>query len=189
MSTFSFYSTIPQASDNPSVSQGQILQNFTSIPLWSAQDHYAYGTGTDGQHKWLNFPVNVAAPTPSGTQGAIYPVLDTNNALQLNWINKSGTVNLTGIPIVTGTAGASGYGFKTPWGITVNWGAATATGAGTNIIFQQQFTSAPQSIQLTVKDNAGAFSVSTGTSPSTTAFTAYVNNASPIPIWFLAWGV
>jgi hypothetical protein len=74
--SFPFYPNIPQPGDNPSVSQGELLQNFQSMgsaTSWTTIDHYGFGTGTDGQHKQITLPA-LSGPivSPSGTQSSIY---------------------------------------------------------------------------------------------------------------------
>src|SRR5690554_2847241 len=104
MPTFTFYDNIPQTTDDPSVSQAQLLQNNQTLALWAAVNHFAYGTGNDGYHQLLDFPNASSVPTPTGTQGSVYPVLDTNSALQLNWKNKDGTYPLTALAVDQGSS-------------------------------------------------------------------------------------
>lgn len=56
MSSFTYYSSIPQSTDVIANSQGQILTNFTSIGSWTAVDHYSFGTGKDGFHTHVTNP-------------------------------------------------------------------------------------------------------------------------------------
>jgi hypothetical protein len=80
--SFTFFPDIPQPGDDPSQSQGAILQNFAAIGTpatsppgsWTTQDHYGFGTGTDGQHKQVTFAGNNAPAPPVSP-----PVLFTQN--------------------------------------------------------------------------------------------------------------
>lgn len=93
-----YYPNNPTVNQNPSNSQPQILQNFASIGAstmsWTTQDHFGFGTGTDGQHKFVSLPANPSLSDPgtiSGLGSAIYPAAgsaDTSSA-QLFYRNKN----------------------------------------------------------------------------------------------------
>lgn len=98
MSSFTFFSNIPQPQDQPSVSQGEILQNFTALGRpdgaggsWTTQDHYGFGTGTDGEHKQVTF-ANVEAPAvPANPASILYTKNDAFANPQLFFLNNVNT--------------------------------------------------------------------------------------------------
>lgn len=98
--------TIPQASDNISTSQGEILTNFSQIGSLfgsnAAADHYAFNDATAAfraLHKQVTFPTPLgAAPAPSNPKGIIYPLADVNDTstrTQTYFKNGSTTHQLT----------------------------------------------------------------------------------------------
>lgn len=72
MASFTFYSTIPAANNNPSQDQPKMLQNNDSTNQILAVDHVSFNTDNGGTHKQVTFSSNNA---PSGYT---FPVLFTN---------------------------------------------------------------------------------------------------------------
>jgi hypothetical protein len=66
--------TIPAAGDDPSVSQGQIQSNFSTLAIDFAVNHVGYGTGpAEGKHKFVEMPARaVVPPTILAGEGAVY---------------------------------------------------------------------------------------------------------------------
>lgn len=55
--------TIPAAGDDPSVSQGQIQSNFSTLAIDFAVNHVGYGTGpAEGKHKFVEMPARAVVP-------------------------------------------------------------------------------------------------------------------------------
>lgn len=64
----SYNPAIPQATDRPSVSQGQILTNFNQINTQFGIEHNALVAGaSNGKHKYITLKQNPGAPLPVGT--------------------------------------------------------------------------------------------------------------------------
>lgn len=109
---------VPQGTDNLSVSQGQILGNFSQLNTQFAVDHVAFNTGSgngNGHHKKVTFDNAPVSPTLSGTQSAIYPQL-LNSAQNMVWGNASNATQITG-PY---SLAAQGYAFL-PGGLLIKW--------------------------------------------------------------------
>jgi hypothetical protein len=144
MPSFTFFSDIPQAGDNPSDSQPEILQNFTSLAdpagSWVTQDHYGFGTGFDGQHNQATFPKATSpVPTPGGTVGALFATVIAG-LNQLNFKNSSASYQLTNLPIITGanpgTAGGSVNYIDTPWNMRMYFGQTNSfNGSNRTVVF------------------------------------------------------
>lgn len=98
--SFSYNANIPQATDVIASSQGQILTNFQSIGAsnsWTTQDHYGFSTGTDGQHKQLNFPSNGSLGTMTSLASGVVtaPGSASNTTSQLFFKNATATVPIS----------------------------------------------------------------------------------------------
>ena len=70
--TFPVNGSIPQPNDIPSVSQGQLLDNFNNLVGWGAVDHIAYGAMNSGEHAQITLPANNPAGVQTGLESTIY---------------------------------------------------------------------------------------------------------------------
>jgi hypothetical protein len=96
MASLTYYPSIPQPGDLPSGSQSQILQNFTSIGTWVTEDHFGFGTGTDGEHQQVTLPVPLSSdPGATGNVCVLYTKLASGNP-QLFFQTAQGVLELTG---------------------------------------------------------------------------------------------
>src|ERR1700722_3679080 len=87
---------IPTSSQLLSVSQGQMLVNFTQLNTQFGVDHNAFESGAsngDGHHKQITFNAPPSTPTPTGTQSVIYPSAPVSNQ-ELKFINSAKTVQI-----------------------------------------------------------------------------------------------
>jgi len=139
MST-TFYPTIPQPNDIPSVSQGQILTNFQSISNWAVVDHIGYGTINAGKHDQVSMPDVTVQAAQTGNASVIFTELGTLNntsaqamfanaqgKFPINLIRAFGTFTTVAVP---GTVTLDNY-------YNVN---ATATGASLGITARYSIT-------------------------------------------------
>ena len=69
-----FQQNIPQATDNPSDSQSDLLGNFQALETWSDVNHVSLVTGgsDNGKHKFLQMPEQGSAPTTGANEGGLY---------------------------------------------------------------------------------------------------------------------
>lgn len=97
MSTFSFNSSIPQGTDNPSTSQGQFLTNFSSISGLIAEDHIGFNTANGGFHEQVTLPANNTPGAQTGLACTIYsnPGVANNAASMLFLKNASDVFQLS----------------------------------------------------------------------------------------------
>jgi hypothetical protein len=106
MSTYN--PNIPQGTDNLSVSQGQMLNNFTQLNTQFGVDHIAFNTGSangDGHHVKVFFDNAPSTPSVSGTQSVMFPAL-VSGQQQMMWKNASNSYQITGLPVTAGTNGS-----------------------------------------------------------------------------------
>ena len=99
-----YHPNIPRANDNPTVSQGQLLDNFGTLNTDFAINHVPFTAGGNaGFHTKVQFTdVLVADPVVTGTQSAVYPKL-VDGEPQLFFNNPVQVYPLTGLPFVNGT--------------------------------------------------------------------------------------
>lgn len=70
--SISYNNNIPQPLDNPSISQGEFLTNFSGIDQWTDRDHYKFSDENAGEHRFVNLPANLDPGSVSLLQSAIY---------------------------------------------------------------------------------------------------------------------
>lgn len=200
---------IPQATDNISDSQLDILTNFSQIgTLFGsnvAADHYSFSDPTSAYralHKQVTFPVPLgAAPAPASPKGIIYPLADPNDTstrTQMYFKNGSTTEQMTNR---FSDASSSGYimfaGSKD--NIIAMWGQENTPSSGNYpIIFPSiaNYVGSPVgfpnnvfhvylTVEATSSLNAPAVVVSQGTLAST-GFTLRVSTslANTVTHWF-----
>jgi len=131
--------SIPQANDDPTISQAQLLANFG---IWNSSfsaNHIPLTSGANqGFHTSIFFPTPLGSdPNLSAPISSLYPKSNgtTNELFFQNGATSANVKQLTNLPIVTGTAGATGFGFVTPWGWIVNCGTVPP-GTSASILFQ-----------------------------------------------------
>ncbi len=142
---------IPQASDNLSVSQGQIQNNFSQANSVMAVNHYPFDfatTSLEGKHKFCSF-VDQVSTDPSTATGemALY-----NKGDELFYrLQTSGTVVQ-----LTGPALNAGSGYTTlPGGVLMQWGTGVVSSGGViiTVTFPIAFSATPYSVSSTPYNN------------------------------------
>lgn len=117
----SFYiPAIPQAGDDPKVSQGQILGNFTRLNIDFNVDHVQYSASTNrGQHRKVTFQdVLGADPNKAGNIASLYTKLVSGNP-ELFYQNSTSVLQLTNPPRTTTD---DRHSMTSPWGIKFQFG-------------------------------------------------------------------
>lgn len=118
-----YNNNIPQAIDEPSDSQPQLLENTNSVETFLEVNHVTFVEDDYGKHKFVTMPLQVADPTTLATEGAIYAATGNySGILELFFRRPS---DATPIPF-TETNG-TGFTFL-PSGILVKWGNTNKTG-------------------------------------------------------------
>ena len=170
----SYNANIPQASDDPSQSQGQLLDNFQAINTFTAVNHVALNDSNQGKHKFMQMPEQSSAPTTTSNEGAIYTQESSltgntecvfrreSNGLQIEF---------------TGFLGAANGWSRFPSGILLKWGQSSSTGTGTTNFPTGAtipvFTAVYQVIITTFDDTGQPNSMSTLQGFTTTGVTTY----------------
>lgn len=100
----SYHPNIPQSNDDPSVSQGDMLDNFMKLNSDFAINHLPFTSGGNrGFHTLVQFPtVQASDPTVTGLESALYPLAGPTDS-ELFFRNVNSISQLTNLPIVNGT--------------------------------------------------------------------------------------
>lgn len=137
--SFPYNATIPQPGDNPSNSQGLILQNFTSIGSssgsWTTVDHYGFGTGTDGTHKQITFSnKNTPGSLPTDPSSIIFTKNNLAGFAYPFFLNGQASMVSKALPFLPDLVDSGfNHGFKIGT-MAFNFGDVPS-GTGTNIMF------------------------------------------------------
>lgn len=191
---------IPQANDDLSVSQPQILANFTEIATAFNLNHGDFNAIDQGKHKFVEMPnQNATPPVTIANEVGIYCNTSTlTNQPEMFFIKQNGTTAppplnaANGYEITSSNYIADGGWTRLPSGILIKWGQATAFPPATtlNFVFPVAATiPAFQSIyQVFVTDQSNPPRMYTVTTISTTNFNI-ISSAAGIGLRYLAIGV
>jgi hypothetical protein len=171
------------ATDLISVSQGQLLTNFTQLNTVFGGDHVEFNNATSanrGKHTVVHLRQQGSDGTTTSGEGALY--VKANN-LYFRQASNGTVIQLTG----ASTAASSGT-ILLANGIRMNWGNATGVWQGVNTVtYATAFSSAAWSITLTAQLTA-AFSGLTVYASGTTTFTPTSSYAPSHRINYIAIG-
>lgn len=190
---------IPQPSDIPAVSQGQILQNFQSIDDGTngfALNHVSLTNATVGQrgkHNMMQMPEQTIVPITAVNEGALYTKDDgTRTSLYWRQENNGTEIKITGLDPLSATPG---YTFL-PGGLLIQWGTVTAFNSGGTVTWPIAFTtffSATLSRREDAGNNRGFVQFDAVSGPSNTGAVVRVrdsngNQINNQTIYFIAIG-
>jgi len=173
----SFNPNIPQATDRPSASQGQLLINFQQLNTIFNDDHVAWNDATvanRGLHRKVTFPiVSVGDPVLAGTVGQIYTKTVAGVA-QAFFANSTSVFQITG---ATTTVAGGMTGFRAASGLIINYTSSLVafSNAGTAFVFAVPFTAAPAIVAQT--EGAGSANIGLSVAAVTNlGFTGFSSN-------------
>lgn len=152
----SYNPNIPQATDRPSVSQGQFLTNFQQLNTVFSNDHVAFNNATvanRGKHKKVTL-ISSSTPTTDPTDLALYSQTVGGVVKWFFMYPNTGSI----VQLSLGTAplsAASGYTWLAG-GMMMQWDKVINVPVGTsgNISFPVAFASTPYSITCTFSRSA-----------------------------------
>jgi hypothetical protein len=190
MPNYTYTTNIPLGTDNPSDSASQFNENFTSAASIVNVDLYGFNNNFGGTHQQVTFPIASPTPSPTGTIGVLYSLLDAGSASQLWFQNKNGSVQLTGISAgdqVSGTLSGTGGGnytvFTLPFGFRIFTGqAGSASGSRTLTMSASTFGA---TIYTAVCSPFGSGPIATSITPNAGAATFNIQSANAAPLYFL----
>lgn len=120
---------IPLATDQLSISQGDILGNFTALGAIAGNPtaNSASLNATVG-FNFVNFAQQSANPATGANQMALYTGVNGNSGVQEMYIQRENTSETT--PFTAGVLEPSGWSYF-PSGLIMTWGTGTIGGGGT----------------------------------------------------------
>lgn len=189
-----YLNNIPKATDDPTISQGQLLDNFSALNTSNSVNHVAYNNPNQGKHKFLQMPEQTIVPSTAVNEGAVYTKeVPTLLKTGLYWRDEDsggsgGTERqLTNLYITdlvnSGTAGGSLYKLVSPLGFVI-YGGRTATlptdGAGYTVKLANPGPALSTLITATATiddGNTGNIPTGVGVLATTNGMTIYVTKA------------
>ena len=138
-----YNSNIPQPNDDLSVSQPQILANFSTIATAFNLNHGNFNAVDEGKHRYVQMPnQNATPPTTIANETGIYCNTSTlTNQPELFFIKQNGTTappplnGANGYEITSSNYIANGGWTRLPSGILLKWGEAIAAPPATTLNF------------------------------------------------------
>ncbi len=121
---------IPQAADNPSQSQAQILDNFLAISGAFNTNHGNFNDPDEGKHIFLQMPEQTSVPTTAADEMALYTKESTLTSTSEMFIRRES--NGTEIEFTSSLPAINGW-TRLPSGILLKWGTASGSGAHTTL--------------------------------------------------------
>lgn len=166
---------IPQASDDPSQSQSQLLANFQELNTFLTVNHVSLNDGDEGKHKFLQMPTQSSAPTTGAAEGGLY-AKDVSGTPELFYRKESDGSELQ---LTTAYTAASSGQITFAGGLTMKWGVSSFSGSGTsvNVTYATPFASTGYNVVASLVGGQSAFSVSN--TSSATGFTMARSSSSP----------
>lgn len=125
----SYKAAIPQANDQISISQGDLLGNFTEINTYLTVDHEAFNGATQGKHKavhLINQSLAPTAPVTGAGECAIYSAPGVGAVPALFFKGQNSATTVDGIDFTSHVANATGW-TRLPSGILLQWGPWATT--------------------------------------------------------------
>ncbi len=177
MAFYPYNNGVPNAPDNPSQDQPDMLVNTQSISGIIAQDHTGFGVSNGGVHKQVRFAQNIAAPgIASGWVSALFS--DTLNGQAWPfWQNAGGSELIVGPSLNQLNNGyilIGAYMFQ--WGeiVTATVGGQAGIGA---VAFNPAFSAVPFVIKTQIEGiNTNIPRFAFWSNPLITGVTIYVTN-------------
>lgn len=185
----SYNSSTPQAADNPSTSQGQILDNFTEISTAFNLNHGNFNAATQGKHTLINFVRQTLPQSANANEGLLFAAL-VNGASELYYGRDStAAVQMTGQQPSTGGGTATSYSWNFVDGLSIRHGVVSHPANSTAISFDTAFPNTAYIVVLTPVGAAANATAWNAQSLTVNGFTlASTANPNPGSFYYLAIG-
>ena len=176
---------IPQATDDPSTSQAQLLDNFGELNTFLAVNHVALNASGQGKHTFAEL-VNQAAIPPGlvANEGTLY-TKQVSSVSQLFYTPDNSGIEYQ----MTGNFTSADIGsLLIPGGLIMNWGSGTIAGGSTPVTYHTAFTTATYVITLGNGANTPSTVFMTYNSPMLAGFTLLSNAGAGAAYSYIAIG-
>ena len=133
---------IPQPTDRLKISQADLLANFQELFTFFGVNHYNFGDQNAGKHKFLQFPIQGAAPATGLTETALYSATGATSGVP-ELVFRRANNGIT-VPFTEGANVLQGW-TRLPSGLVMKWNAQalTAVQANQNITQTLALSAAP----------------------------------------------
>lgn len=168
-----YNNAIPQAGNQISQSQSQILDNFIAIQALIDIDHVDFANSNMGQHNKVSLVTQGSTPTFTAGQVGLYGFLNTVTSSNELYISKGGGPTL--IPVSAGLLTNPGGFSYFASGLILKWGNSGFSGNNSITInvntYNPGFTTSILSVNISLRDSAGTYNNVIGiTNIGTTTF-------------------
>lgn len=178
---YTYFPTIPAATDQISNSQPQIQNNFGSIMSLIDVNHGDFASPVAGQHNFVQMPnQNPTRPTSNIGDVGLYNFPGTGG--NQIWVRTPTANEANDIPMTQGSKALPGYSYL-PSGIILQWGINTGSSVALNsVTYPFTFPNRTLAIQVTPAvssatdpDSAMTVIAAGGMAPTTTGFNLMIN--------------
>jgi hypothetical protein len=122
-----YLNSIPQPTDDPSVTQAQLLANFQAIKQLVDVNHGTFSDANEGKHKHVSFPEQAASPATAVNELGLFSRQSALTGVAELCLRKE---NNGAVYEMSCLASATGW-TRLPSGILLKWGTTTANGLTT----------------------------------------------------------
>jgi hypothetical protein len=182
----SYNANIPQATDQQSNSQADLLANFQAIQTLIDVNHYDFASPNQGKHMFVTLPEQTTSPGTALDEMALYTKAVAGVSqlfLQRENIAPAGAdLDITSFSNVLANGGTN-----LPSGIVLKWGQGATLVNVQTVNFTTAFPTALLSIQVTPAISAGPaiyYGDINVTAYSAAAFSVYSEGAAQNYCWF-----
>lgn len=180
---------IPQPSDIPSQSQGEILTNFQQLNTVFDVDHVAFNdsnASNRGKHDKSTYIELGADPTTAADEISLYSKdVGGNTRLFMRQESDGGVIQLSGANPTSGTSGSTFLA----GGLIIKWGVRTSPTDGSTVVFAGgAFPNNVFALTLGERRNGTSVTATYFTSLTTSGFTIRTSTGSNDAVHYIAIG-
>ena len=185
----SYNPNIPQASDIPSQSQGEMLTNFSQLNTVFDVDHVPFNDGTvsnRGKHDQSTYIELGADPSTAANEVAVYcKDVGGNSRLFMRQESAGTVIQLSGANPTSGTSGSTFLA----GGLIIKWGVRTSPSDGVSVTFAGgAFPNNVFALTLGERRNGTSQTSTYFTSLTTSGFIIRTNTGSNDALHYIAIG-
>lgn len=184
-----FNENIPQGSDNPSTSQGQILNNFQAINTAFNLNHGNFNDADQGKHDLIDLVRQTLPKAANATEGLLFSAL-VNGASELYYAKDGANgVQFTGLQPSTGGGTGTSYSWDFAIGLSIRFGSVSHTGTATTITFDTAFPNSAYVVLISPQGSAALETASNVQSLTTANFSINtVSSSAGVSYFYIALG-
>lgn len=180
---------IPQGNQNPSTSQGQILDNFLEINTAFNLNHGNFNDPDQGKHDLVDLVRQTLPQAANANEGLLFSAL-VNGATELYYgRDTANAVQFTGLQPTTGGGTTTSFSWDFATGLSIRFGDVSHTGIATPITFDTAFANTAYVVLISPQGSAALETASNVQSLTTTAFSINTTSSSAgVSYFYIALG-